>query len=155
MASIFSIVYKPKDQLDKQRMDTYVRVPLQQATLVANYGIQGDQNGGHHPDRQLNVLSREFLLAQKEKGYDIEPGRFGEQITISGLAVETLEPGTRLQLGGEARIEVVKTRTGCNHFEAVQGKTVEGLGALGVMARVIAGGVIHVGDPVTVLETVS
>ena len=27
-------------------------------------------------------------------------------------------PGTRLQLGTGAVIEVVKTRTGCNHFEA-------------------------------------
>jgi MOSC domain-containing protein YiiM len=60
-----------------------------------------------------------------------------------------------LQLGSEAVIEVTKTRTGCNRFEAAQGKTVEGVGALGVMARVIAGGAIAVGDGVTVLETVS
>ena len=154
MASIYSIVYKPKDRVNEQRMDFYVRSPLQEANLVANYGIQGDQNGGHHPDRQLNVLSREWQLGLMEKGYNIEPGQFGEQIVISGIAIETLEPGTRLQLGGEARIEVVKTRTGCDHFEAVQGKPVSGAGALGVMARVIASGVIRVGDPVTVLETV-
>jgi MOSC domain-containing protein YiiM len=155
MPSIYSIVYKPKERLSEERMDFYVRSPLQHASLVVDYGIQGDQKGGHHPDRQLNILSREWLLAQKEKGFKIEPGQFGEQIVISGLVVETLEPGSRLQIGGEARVEVVKARTGCEHFEAVQGRSREGLGAMGVMARVIASGEIRVGDPVTVLETIN
>lgn len=153
MASIYSIVYQPMDQVYGERQDYYIRVPLQRANLIAGYGIEGDQKGGHHPDRQLNLLSREWLVALQPQGYKTEPGQFGEQIIISGLAVESLEPGAYLQLGSEACIEIVKTRTGCDRLELAQGKTIKGLGPLGVMARVIVGGTIGVGDPVTLLET--
>ena len=154
MASIYSIVYKPAPPVNEDRSGDYLRAPLRQATLVAGQGIQGDHKGGHHPDRQLNLLSQEWLEAVAQKGYKSAPGQFGEQMIISGLAVETLAPGARLQLGDQATIEVVNARTGCARFEAAQGKTVLGLGALGVMARVITGGEVRVGDTVKVLEAV-
>ncbi len=154
MASIYSIVYKPKDQPDSVSGDDYNRVPIQMAHLVVEYGIEGDQKGGHHPDRQLNVLSQEWLQEQQAQGFKTEPGQFGEQIIISGLAVENLSPGTQIKLGGDACIQVTNARTGCTRFEAAQGKSVQGLGALGVMAKVVAAGTIRIGDSVTVLETV-
>jgi MOSC domain-containing protein YiiM len=153
MTSIYSIVYQPRDLVYGERRDDYLRVPIQRANLVAEHGIEGDQKAGHHPDRQLNLLSREWLMALQPKGYKIEPGQFGEQIIIAGLAVESLEPGARLQLGRGACIEITSLRTGCDRLEAAQGKAVKGLGPLGAMAKVISGGEIEVGDPVTVLET--
>ncbi len=153
MASIYSIVYKPKDLLDTERPGEYLRVPITEADLIAGIGIDGDLKGGHHPDRQLNLLSREWLAAIQSKGYKTDPGQFGEQIIISGLAIEDLEPGARLQLGKEACIEVIKTRTGCERLEAVQAKSIKGLGPLGVMAKVITSGIIAVGDAVIVLVT--
>jgi len=155
MASIYSIVYHPLDQEYQDREGDYIRHPLQSAQLIANHGIQGDQKAGHHPDRHLNLISLEWLAAVKPKGYRAEPGQFGEQIIIAGLAVEGLEPGDRLQLGSEALIEVTKLRTGCERLEAAQGKSRDGLGPLGAMAKVITGGAIKVGDPVVVLETAS
>ena len=152
MAAIYSIVYQPLNRQYDDPMGEYIRVPVESAELRANHGIAGDKKAGHNPVRQLNLISQEWLEVQRAKGYKTAPGQFGEQIIISGLAVETLEPGMRLQLGKEACIEVTKQRTGCNRFEAAQGKSVEGLGALGVMARVISSGTISVGDPVTVLE---
>ena len=155
MASIYSIVYQPHNQSYAERQSDYIRVPIEHVRLVANHGIDGDQKAGHHPDRQLNLLSREWLTAIQPKGYKTEPGQFGEQIIVSGLAVEQLEPGVRLRLGNEAHIEITKLRTGCDRLEAAQGKTIQGLGPLGAMARVITGGTIRVGDPVTVLEAVA
>jgi MOSC domain-containing protein YiiM len=153
MASIYSIVYQPKDQVYGERPDEYIRVPIQRASLIVGHGIEGDQKAGHQPDRQLNLLSQEWLMALQPKGYKIGPGQFGEQIIISGIAVESLEPGVRLQLGQEAWIEVTKSRTGCDRLELAQGQTIKGLGPMGVMAKVIIGGAIAVGDPVTILET--
>src|SRR5689334_11286464 len=113
MASIYSIVYKPKDQPGSISGDNYNRVPIQTAHLVVDYGIEGDQKGGHHPDRQLNVLSQEWLEERQAQGYKTAPGQFGEQIIISGLAVENLPPGTQIKLGEDACILVTNARTGC------------------------------------------
>jgi MOSC domain-containing protein YiiM len=154
MAAIYSIVYKPAPPPDEDRTGDYLRAPLQEATLVEGVGIQGDHKGGKHPDRQLNLLSREWLEAAALKGYKTEPGQFGEQLVISGIAVETLAPGARLQLGDQAMLEIVKPRTGCARLQAAQGHEVLELGKLGVLARVVSGGQVRVGDAVKVLETV-
>jgi len=147
MASIHSIVYRPPGTAYKKVHGPYVRLPLQQARLVAGHGIEGDVKGGN-PDRNLNVMSLEWLNDVATQGYLTKPGQMGEQLIIEGLAVETLAPGARLQLGKEALIEISKLRTGCELFEsAQQGKTREGL-ALGAMARVVTGGMIAVGDEV-------
>ena len=155
MPSIFSIVYHPPDQEYQDRDGDYIRHPLQRANLIAEHGIEGDQKAGHNPDRHLNLISLEWLASVQPKGYKTAPGQFGEQIIVEGLAVEQLEPGDRLQLGSDALIEVTKLRNGCDRLEAAQGKSREGLGPLGAMARVITGGAIHVGDPVVVRETAS
>lgn len=153
MASIHSIVYKPEDEeLGTEVTGRYLRVPLQRANLIAGHGIEGDRKGGGNPTRQLNLLSLEWLEAQQAKGYKTEAGQFGEQIIVSGVAMESLEPGTRLQLGEEACIEITQQRKGCNKLVAAQGKSIEGMGPLGAMAKVITGGEIAVGDEVRMLE---
>ena len=151
MASIYSIVYQ--DQNYVEREDAFIRVPIQQARLIAGSGIEGDRKGGHNPDRQLNLISQEWLMALQPKGYKTEPGQFGEQIILSGLAVESLEAGVRLQLGNEAQIEITKLRAPCERLEAAQGQSIEGLGYVGALAKIIVGGQIRVGDEVTILET--
>lgn len=153
MAYLYSIVYQPVGQEYEDPMGDYIRVPAQQVNLVANHGIEGDQKAGHHPERQLNLLSLEWLERIALLGYRTGPGQFGEQIIVSGMPVEELQPGTRLQLGSTV-IEVTKARTGCSRLEAAQGKSIAGLGALGVLARVITGGSISVGDAVGVLAAV-
>ncbi len=151
MATIAHIVYQPTSQEYEEKRRDYLRVPIPQAMLIANHGIEGDQKAGHHPDRQLNLISTEWLAVQRTKGYRTAPGQWGEQITLTGVAVETLPPGTRLRLGAEACIEITKPRTGCDRLTAAQGQSIEGVGPIGALAKVISSGVIHVGDPVTVL----
>jgi MOSC domain-containing protein YiiM len=55
-------------------------------------------------------------------------------------------------VGAEAVIELVKPRTGCDRFEAIQGHPPsEAAGRMGVMARVLRSGSIQVGDEVKIL----
>jgi hypothetical protein len=152
MAQIFSIVYQPEGKEYNQRQPDYLRIPLEEATLIAGYGIQGDQKAGHHPDRQLNLLSYEWLQKIGQQGYRANPGEFGEQIIIQGLALEELEPGNRLQLGEQVVVEISKPRTGCDRLQAAQPRPVKELGYVGMMARVIRGGDIRTGDPVNLVE---
>lgn len=154
MATIESIVYQPQGLEYRERQEEYFRVPAERVKLVAGHGIEGDAKAGHHPDRQLNLISREWLDSIAPQGYKTGPGQFGEQIILSGIAVERLAPGTRLQLGQSACIEVTKPRSGCDRLELAQGKSIKGLGALGILAKVINSGEVALDDPVTIVETV-
>lgn len=153
MSQIHSIVYQPKDQAYGERLDHYIRVPLEAATLIAGHGIEGDDKAGRNPRRQLNLLSYEWLMEREKEGYKTKPGSFGEQLVIEGLAVENLQPGDRLQIGDEACIEITFPRTGCERLEAAQGISNKLLrGHIGMLAKVLTGGLIRVGDSVKVVS---
>ncbi len=150
MTQIASIVYKPEGQPVPE--NDFLRVDLEQAWLIAGYGIEGDRKGGH-PDRQLNLMSYETLTNLRAQGYYTEPGQMGEQIVIHQMDVDNLPIGARLKLGAEAIIEVVERRNGCQRFSQIQGKPLEPVkGLMGVMARVIQGGMIQIGDPVKLIQ---
>jgi MOSC domain-containing protein YiiM len=147
MGTIVSIVHTPPG-IDPRPPDRYARVPLAAATVEAGRGIVTDRKGGN-PDRQLNVMALETLEQLRAAGRRTAPGEMGEQIVVSGIGVDRLAPGTRLRLGEEAIIEVIKPRTGCDRLRHIQGCTsADVAGRLGVMARVLAGGTIRIGDAV-------
>ena len=148
MGELVSIVSKPKDAPLSET--GYTRVPQQQALLVVDRGIAGDAKGSRN--RQLNVMSAQTLHTLAGEGYRTAPGEMGEQLILAGVEVDSLEVGTRLQIGAEAHIEITEPRTGCGKFERHQGRPrQETAGRLGMMAKVVAGGSISVGDSVTVI----
>lgn len=150
MTQIASIVYRPIGQPNPK--DDYLRLDLDDANLIAGYGIEGDAKGGH-TYRQLNIMSYETLTILRSQGFYTEPGQMGEQIVIHQLDVDGLPDGTKVQLGNEAIIEIVKPRTGCEKFELVQKRSRDLVqGQMGKIAKVLVGGKIHVGDPVRVLK---
>jgi molybdopterin adenylyltransferase len=152
MISVTSIVYKPEGTASDSG-DPYLRIPLHSANLVAGYGIEGDRKGGN-PKRNLNIMSYEILEALRKDGFSTLPGQMGEQVVIQGLDVGQLAEGNRLQIGDTAIVEVVSHRTGCQRFEHVQGKTPQqAAGRMGIMAKVVAGGMISVGDSVRKSES--
>jgi MOSC domain-containing protein YiiM len=154
MSEVYSLVYQPAPSEHVEPYH-YNRVPVQQVTLIAGHGIEGDQKAGHHPDRQLNIMSYEVQQELSAEGFKAAPGELGEQIALRGLDVRTLSEGDRVQLGDTAVVEIVKPRTGCDWFEQIQGRArTDAANRLGVLARVLEGGVVKVGDPVRVLEGV-
>jgi len=153
MSELVSIVYKPKDA--GPPAGGYTRVPVQQAQLVAGHGVEGDAKGGGG-GRQLNIMSAESLQRLAREGFHTAPGELGEQLIVAGLPVDSLPAGARVQIGESACVEVVEPRTGCARFEEYQGKQRQAAaGQVGVMARVLTGGLIRVGDSVRRLEDAS
>ncbi len=151
MAAVTSIVYRPQGVAARPE-DHYSRLPLQRTFLIEGYGIEGDCKGGH-PDRQLNIMSQEHLNGLSGEGFMTEPGQLGEQLIVDGLGTtfNQMDSGTRLQIGSQAIVEVVSYRQGCERFEAIQAKAPsKAAGRLGVMARVIRGGSIEIGDLVSI-----
>ena len=152
MAEIESIViqHAPSEYKEPYRFN---RVPIQAGNLIADHGLEGDLKAGRARNRQLNILARGMLDEMAVLGYKTGPGEIGEQLIVNGINVMELERGTRLQLGPEAIIEITITRTPCDWFAQVQGQKADR--QLGVMARVVHGGPIRVGDAVRVMEGVS
>ncbi len=147
MGKVVSIVHKPEG-IDPRPPGHYARVPLEAATLQAGRGIVTDRKGAN-PGRQLNVMARETLDQLATEGFRTAPGQMGEQLVVSGIAVDRLAPGARLRLGEDAVLEVIQPRTGCDRLRSIQGCTPPQVaGRLGVMARVLSGGTVRVGDGV-------
>lgn len=147
MPHVVSVCYTPAGGA-KRPADRYARVAVGEAVLVEGHGIDGDAKGGRGK-RQLNVMTAETVGQLRAEGFRAGPGELGEQIVVAGLDEATLVPGARLFLGESAVIEVTMPRTGCDRFAHIQGKPKEATtGRLGVMARVVAGGVVRVGDAV-------
>jgi MOSC domain-containing protein YiiM len=145
MGEVVSIVHKPEG-IDPRPPDHYARVALDVAALQPGRGIVTDRKGAN-PDRPLNVMALETLEQLGAEGFRTAPGQMGEQLVVSGIPLGRLAPGTRLRLGEEAIIEVIKPRTGCERLRSIQGCTpAQVAGRLGVMARVLRGGTIRVGD---------
>jgi MOSC domain-containing protein YiiM len=150
MAQIVSIAYSPPTG-EPRPSDRYHREPFQSAVLVVDRGFEADRKskGG---DRQINIMSAETLAGLAREGFKTGPGEMGEQIAVGGIEIDSLPLGARLRLGASAVVEVTSARSGCDRFEHIQGKLKKLVrGRLGVMARVVGGGPIAVGDVVTLL----
>lgn len=155
MSRIYSICYQPAPSEHKPPY-RYNRVPVASAELLENHGIKGDRKAGKSITRQLNIMGYELLTAMEKEGYKVQPGQMGEQIIIEGLDVMALKKGERLAFGEQAVIEITKPRTPCDWFELIQGKSPEDATLrVGMLAKVVVGGMIRVGDPVRALSGIN
>ncbi|MDZ4804954.1 MAG: MOSC domain-containing protein [Candidatus Eisenbacteria bacterium] len=149
--TLTSIVHQPLDRsyAADDRLDDFIRVPVDAIEVVADFGLAGDQKARKGSVRQVNILSAEWLESLAALGYRTKPGEMGEQLIVAGLRVEELLPGDQFRIGADVVLEITKPRTGCSRLEHSQGKPLrEFQPAIGMLSRVIAGGTIHVGDAV-------
>jgi MOSC domain-containing protein YiiM len=145
---------------------------LSHIRLVAGHGVEGDAHAGPFVkhrfnarrdsrmpnDRQVHLLASELFAELADHGYTVGPGMLGENVTTRGVDLGRLPLGTRLHLGAEAVVELRGLRTPCvliNRFQAGLLWAVLRTGPrphyrAGVMARVIAGGVVRAGDTIAV-----
>lgn len=117
-----------------------------EASFVAGYGIEND---GHAGDwgRQVTCLSFESLQKVNiEKGLNMGPGDFAENVLTEGLDLSLLSVGTRIKFGEEVLIEV--TQIGKEDHPSIVSRTfgVSLLPSEGLFCRVISGGIVKKGD---------
>jgi MOSC domain-containing protein YiiM len=122
--------------------------PMQaQASLqaVADLGLAGDLHAKPASTRQVLFMDEETLGK-----FGLERGRVRENITTRGIVLNTLVAGTRLRVG-QAVFEIAKPCTPCEFIEAIRpGLRAEMEGQRGMLARVIEGGELRVGDVIEV-----
>ena len=144
-------------------------------TLVAGIGVEGDAHAGatvqhlsrvrRDPSapnlRQVHLIHSELFDEMARRGHGIAPGGLGENVTTSGVDLLGLPRGTRLALGDDAIVEITGLRNPCAQINGLSsglmkelvhvddsGETVR---LSGVMAIVLAGGVVRPGDGIRVI----
>ncbi len=127
----------------------------QEAALVSIDGLQGDgHNHAKHvrPDRALSVWDHENLQQLIAEGFQLVPGAAGENLTVSGLNVQQLLPGTLLRIG-DVVLKLEQPRKPCYVLDAIDPRLKEVIvGRCGYMASVLRVGVVRPGMPIQVLR---
>ena len=131
------------------------KVSIGEANLIPNWGMEGDAHGGKW-HRQISLLSASSIEKMKEigkqKGLDLMPGDFAENITTEGLELFTLPVGTYLK-AGETLLEVTQIGKSCHHhceiFQQV-GQCV--MPKEGIFTRVLVGGKIKEEDSIEIWQ---
>lgn len=142
--------------------------------LLAGLGVEGDAHCGaavrhrsrvardpSQPNlRQVHLIHAELFEELRGRGFALAPGDVGENVTTAGLDLLALPTGTLLRLGEEALVAVTGLRNPCAQLDrfrpGLMAATLDrdARGGLvrkaGVMAVVLAGGVVRAGDAITV-----
>src|SRR5262249_15968964 len=133
MASVRHLFCATKRRLPMQE--------LQEARIVADFGIEGCAHGRSGSKRQVLLVDQESLDAM-----ELVPGILRENITTEGLAVNALPLGQRLRIG-QAVLEVTSVCTPCDQLEKIRlGLRREIRGRRGMLCRVLEGGVVRAGE---------
>jgi MOSC domain-containing protein YiiM len=162
---------------DNGRLELIARRPavdarelLDEATLDADGGLVGDNwatkpslaTGAPDPRAQLTLMNARS--AALVAGEDRERWALaGDQLYVDlDLSYRNLPPGTRLRIGEEAVVEVTdEPHHGCGKFskrfgvdalKLVNSAVGRELNMRGINTRVVAGGVVRVGDQVVKAE---
>ena len=120
-----------------------------QARLVAGWGLDGDAHAGNWL-RQISILPEERIDAFRNAGAEVVFGDFGENLVISGIDWDELSIGDSFRIGA-ALLELTQIGKDC----VARCRIYEAMGDCimprhGLFAKVVLGGVVRVGDAVTV-----
>ncbi|MFZ5865684.1 MAG: MOSC domain-containing protein [Thermodesulfobacteriota bacterium] len=117
-------------------------------SLVVGFGLEGDAHGGDW-HRQVSLLSIEQIDTMRQKGLDVKPGSFAENLTTEGFDLDVAKVGDRLRVGDSALLEVTQIGKECHTRCAIYNKVGECImPERGVFARVLKGGEVKSGDSI-------
>ena len=123
------------------------------AVFVDDWGIENDAHAGKW-HRQVSLLSHDKVEDFRARGAEVKDGAFGENLVVSGIDFRTLPIGTRFACN-DVLLELTQIgkecHNGCEIFKKM-GDCI--MPREGVFTRVLHGGIISVGDSLTVLPPV-
>ena len=118
--------------------------PVQEATAISGMGIEGDRSCVEGNVRQVLFMDKETL-----DDLDLDPGQIKENITTSGVDMSQAKAGQMFSIGDEVTMEVVGDCEACGKMEDIRPGLGERLnGRRGMLAKVINGGTLKVGDSI-------
>ena len=119
------------------------------AHFSVNWGIDGDAHAGRW-HRQVSLLSADKIEAFNQRGANVVPGAFGENLVVDGFDFRALPVGTLLRCG-DVLLEMTQIGKECHSHCEIYKKMGECIMPHeGVFARVITPGTISVGDEMSI-----
>jgi len=119
--------------------------------LIAGLGIEGDRHAtdeGVRKARQVLLMDEETL-----ESFGLASGEVRENITTSGIDLVATPAGATLAVGGEVVLKITGPCAPCARMDEIRpGLRLELDGKRGILASVVRGGTIRVGDAIRVLE---
>jgi MOSC domain-containing protein YiiM len=113
---------------------------------ITGIGIKGDIHAIRESTRQVLLLESETL-----ERFGLMPGILKENITTAGISLASLARKQRLRVGS-ALLEITQPCMPCNRLNEIRPGLQESIrGHRGMLARIVQGGTMRVGDQV-VLE---
>jgi len=122
--------------------DTGRSEPRERVLAIESQGLEGCAHA--------NPPRREVLLASKEHldGVGVEPGAIRENVTVEGADVHTWPIGQRVKVG-DALLEITMVCDPCHRMDELRSGLRSLLdGRRGMLAHVVEGGSISLGDPI-------
>ena len=143
--------YRParrRMRLAREHSQAYVT-----AVQVTTDGWQGDGHAHakhNRPERAVSLFDLEILTQLQREGFPLYPGAIGENLTVAGLHVQRLPPGTLLEIG-DVLLRLEEPRKPCYVLDAINPCLKDVIvGRCGYMASVVQGGVIKPGMEIIV-----
>ncbi len=126
-----------------------VKREQERVSLKAGWGIEGDAHAGDW-HRQVSLLASESIKLVREVLPTLKKGAFAENIITSGIALEKLGIGNRIQIGNSVVLEITQIGKECHNSGCAIKKATGDciMPREGLFAKVIEGGSIVPGDDI-------
>ncbi len=128
------------------------KFPVEEAEAQIDLGLVGDAHARNW-HRQISLLAMESIKKMQEKGLDVGPGAFAENLTTENLELASLPVGTRLKIG-ESELEVTQIGKTCHVKCAIYHQVGDCVFPReGIFVKVITPGKIKPGDLIEIIPT--
>lgn len=119
--------------------------PRERVRAVESQGFEGCAHA-NPPRREVLLVSKEHLDA-----VGVEPGAIRENVTVEGVDVQAWSPGQQVRVG-DAVLEITMVCDPCHRMDELRAGLRSQLdGRRGMLAHVVDGGEIVLGDAVEIL----
>lgn len=123
---VISVNSNPKHGFSKEKKESI--------KLLKDFGVEGDAHGGntikhrsrvaqnpHQPNlRQVHLIHSELFIELSAKGFEVNCGQLGENITTKNIELLTLPKNTILMIGSSAEIQITGLRNPCTQLDEFQ-----------------------------------
>jgi MOSC domain-containing protein YiiM len=129
------------------------KVPVQEITIKKDFGVVGDAHADSQTHRQVSLLADESIDKMRDKGFELSPGDFAENLTTRGIDLAKLPIGTRLAVGEGVVLELSQIGKECHADCAIRQQVGDCIMPReGIFAKVIHGGTVKPGDTIKPIE---
>jgi len=141
MASVIAVCQSEKKGTKKK--------PVAEVLIREEYGVIGDAHADCLTHRQVSLLAMESIDKMRNRGFELNPGDFAENITTEGIDLVSLPVGTRILTGDKVVLEMSQIGKECHAACAIRQQVGDCIMPReGIFARVVHGGILRPGDSI-------